>query len=125
MLVSGGNGGLTGSGLLEAFGIKGTTTVSRGSGYTFTDAGVSTSLSNYIANASGDDIQNSYVNQSENEASKKLQILKQEEESDSTKLSTVDDHIVQIYELLQSGITVRWAEVLPQATSTPEGDAQF
>lgn len=125
MLVSGGNGGLTGSGLLEAFGIKGTTTVSRGSGYTFTDAGVSTSLSNYIANASGDDIQNSYVTQSENEASKKLQILKQEEESDSTKLSTVDDHIVQIYELLQSGITVRWAEVLPQATSTPEGDAQF
>ena len=104
MLASGSGGGLSGSGILKALGIdltgEGLTTVTRGNGGTgLIQRGLTTSESGYAGNASNEDVLNKTM--SEANQSKKEQQVEATNESEEVTLSTVDEHVVSIYNLLQ------------------------
>lgn len=107
-MISGG-GGFTGSRLFNAFGVNGTTTVSRGTGRTFTDAGVQTSLSNYVANSNGEDITGSYTTAGEDDGKQKIEAMA--EEGPSNDLDDVCSKLDTIVQLLGTdGIIVKFSE---------------
>lgn len=119
MLASGSGGGLSGSGILRALGIdlsgNGLTTVTRGNGGTgLIRSGGTTSESGYIGNTSGEDVLNKTM--SDANQSKKEQQVEATDESSEVTLSTVDEHVVSIYNLLQdvvdgtSKLTVTFGE---------------
>jgi len=103
MIASGGNGGLTGSGILNGVGInKGrVTTVVRGNGLGLsTTNGISVSSSGgWSGNESGDDVaQSTMTSQTD---SSKASTASAVDSSEETKLKDVRNDIVDIYKLLQ------------------------
>jgi hypothetical protein len=106
-IAKGSGGGFSGSGMLKAFGINttGTTTVTRGNGLvsSATISGADTSLSGFIGNADGSAIMDKTLTDANDDADKKVaQAL---EEINETTVSTVDEHIVQIYTILQDVVS--------------------
>lgn len=104
MLASGSAGGLSGIGMLKALGIDFTgsqlTTITRGNGGTgLLQSGGTTDESGYAGNKSGEDVLNKTM--SDANQSKKEQQIEATEESEEVTLSTVDEHVVSIYTLLQ------------------------
>lgn len=107
-LAKGSGGGFSGSGMLKAFGINtsGTSTVVRGNGGGLTPAtssGSDTSLSGFIGNEDGSAVYEKTLTDANDDGNKKL--AQAIEESTETTMSTVDEHIVQIYTLLQDVVT--------------------
>ena len=102
MIASGGNGGITGSGILRAAGISGNlNTVSRGNGSALvTTGGASVSESgSLIGNSNGSDIQNATMTNATDSAN--AQLAEAVDSSEETKLSEVYAEVVEIYKLLQ------------------------
>lgn len=104
MLASGSAGGVSGIGMLKALGLDFTgsqlTTVTRGNGGTgLLQSGGTTDESGYAGNQSGEDVLNKTM--SDANQSKKEQQIEATEESEEVTLSTVDEHVVSIYTLLQ------------------------
>ena len=92
-----------GSAMLKNFGIKNElTTITRGTGSTLasTMSGNTVSSSGFIGNADGSDVQNKTMGDAQEDGDKQLAEAVDETEQD-TKLSVVDEHIVQIYDLLE------------------------
>ena len=102
MIASGGNGGITGSGILKAAGISGNlNTVSRGNGQGLrTAGGASVSESgSLIGNSNSSDIQNATMTNATDSAN--AQLAEAVDSSEETKLSEVYAEVVEIYKLLQ------------------------
>ena len=102
MVASGGNGGITGSGILRAAGISGNlNTVSRGNGQGLrTTGGATVSESgSLIGNSNGSDIQNATMTNATDSAN--AQLAEAVDSSEETKLSEVYAEVVEIYKLLQ------------------------
>lgn len=102
MVASGGNGGITGSGILKAAGISGNlNTVSRGNGQGLrTTGGATVSESgSLIGNSNGSDIQNATMTNATDSAN--AQLAEAVDSSEETKLSEVYAEVVEIYKLLQ------------------------
>ena len=102
MIASGGNGGITGSGILRAAGISGNlNTVSRGNGQSLrTTGGATVSESgSLIGNSNGSDIQNVTMTNATDSAN--AQLAEAVDSSEETKLSEVYAEVVEIYKLLQ------------------------
>ena len=102
MISSGGNGGITGSGILRAAGINGAANmVSRGNGSALSTAsGASVSESGaLIGNSSGSDIKNATMTSATDSAN--AQLAEAVDSSEETKLSEVYAEVVEIYKLLQ------------------------
>lgn len=102
MLTGIGNN-MTAAGMLRGFGVtNGLTTTSRGSGSGLltTSYGTTVSESGYIGNAEGSDVQNKVISDAQEDGQK--QLAEAMDESEETKLSTVDEHIVEIYQLLRN-----------------------
>ena len=109
MISAGGGGGFSGQGMLNAFGITGAAnTVTRGSGLNFNAPGVSVSKSNFIANASGEEYQEGTIAGAEDEASKKLEVMQEEQEDEKlNELKAANDKMDDIIRLLSvTGIKV-------------------
>ena len=100
-LARGSGGGFSGSGMLKAFGVsESLSTVSRGTGeglLTTATAGVSSS-GEMVGNADGSDVKTKTMNDAQESGDQ--QLAEAQEESNETKLSTVDEHIMAIYDLL-------------------------
>ena len=102
MISSGGNGGITGSGILRAAGISGVANmVSRGNGSALsTTSGASVSESGaLIGNSSGSDVKNATMTSATDSAN--AQLAEAVDSSEETKLSEVYAEVVEIYKLLQ------------------------
>ena len=104
----GSGGGFSGSGMLKAFGVNtsATSTVVRGNGgdlNPITSSGGDTSLSGFIGNEDGSAVYDKTLTDANDDGNKKL--AQAIEESTETTMSTVDEHIVQIYTLLQDVVT--------------------
>ena len=98
-------GGMLGS--LAGFGIGSLlspTKLVRGNGMNALSifSGTSTSSSSFVGNSDSSDVQNKAIGDA-SESAEQTAEAKQDEQQD-TKLSTVDEHVVQIYELLNSVI---------------------
>ena len=98
-------GGMLGS--LAGFGIGSLlspTKLVRGNGMNALSifSGTSTSSSSFVGNSDSSDVQNKTIGDA-SESAEQTAEAKQDEQQD-TKLSTVDEHVVQIYELLNSVI---------------------
>ena len=107
-LAKGSGGGFSGSGMLKAFGVNtsGTSTVVRGNGGDLTpvtSSGGDTSLSGFIGNEDGSAVYDKTLTDAQDDGNKKL--AQAIEESTETTMSTVDEHVVQIYTLLQDVVT--------------------
>lgn len=101
-VAKGSGGGFSGSKMLSAFGVsEGITSVARGSGQGLltTTAGSTVSESGYIGQEDGSSVKEKTM--SDGSADAENQLATAQEESNETKLSTVDEHIIQILELLQ------------------------
>ena len=103
-LGSGSAGGFSGSGMLKAFGVNtsGTTVVTRGNGDLGATGGgyTATSLSGLVGNADGSNIVDKTLQDAKDSANE--QLVQALEEQSEVKLNTVDEHVVQIYDLLQA-----------------------
>lgn len=108
-IAKGSGGGFSGSGMLKAFGVDNNiTTLSRGkgTGIEALNSGSDVSTSGFVGNSDGSDVQNKTLDDANEDGNK--QLAEKQEEDNETKLSTVDEHIIQIYQLLQdvtSGIS--------------------
>ena len=93
--------GKTGN-ILSNFGIDGgLKTLSRGNGTGLAAiTSRSVSESGFVGNSDSGDVQNATMQNASEEGSNK--VAEAQDESTETKLSTVDEHVVQIYELLDS-----------------------
>ena len=104
-LTKGSGGGFSGSGMLKAFGISldagNTAQVQRGSGAGLltTDSGMDVSLSGFIGNEDGDAVKNKMLTDAKDDANQ--QAIQALEEAQEIGLSNVDEHVVQIYRLLE------------------------
>lgn len=105
----GSGGGFSGSGMLKAFGINtdasSAEAVTRGTGdgLLTTDSGMDTSYSGFIGNEDGDVIKNKAISDAKDEANQ--QAIQALEEAQEIGLSNVDEHVVQIYTLLNEFAT--------------------
>lgn len=103
LISSGSNGGITGGSMLQAAKVgSGLTTVSRGTGKGLTTSGgmnVSES-GTVIGNGSSSDSKDKVLSDANDDANSSLAQAK--DESDETKLSTVDAHVLNIYGLLKN-----------------------
>ena len=102
-LAAGSGGGFSGSGMLKAFGVENNlTTISYGSGTGFETltSGASTSSSGYVGNADSSDVQNKTMGDAQEDGENQLSA--KQDETEETKLSTVDEHIVQIITMLEN-----------------------
>lgn len=107
-IAKGSGGGFSGSGMLKAFGVNtsGTTTVSRGTGdglVSTTQSGATTSFSGMIGNEDGSAVYDKTMTDATDEQDKLL--AEAVEDLNETTMTTVDEHIVQIYNLLQDVVT--------------------
>ena len=112
MAAAGNGGGVSGRGMLAAMGVgSGINTVSRGTGEGLLTTALSTSESGTIAsNSSSEDIQDKTMNDANEDANKTL--AEKQDESSETKLSTVDEHVVEIAEILRSVLSSSGAQSL-------------
>ena len=100
MIGAGGNGGITGSGLLAAFGANSTNTVTRGSGSGLISAGGATySNSGYVGNASSGDVYEKSM--ADTEDSTKSQVAEAAEENNEATTTDINNNILLMYQLLQ------------------------
>jgi hypothetical protein len=103
-IAKGSGGGFSGSGMLKAFGVdlsgSGATTVTRGTGANLlvTESGMDTSYSGYIGNEDGSLVKEKAITDAKDEANQ--QAIQALEEAQEIGLSNVDEHVVQIYTLL-------------------------
>lgn len=102
MISAGGNGGLTGSGMLKALGINNnmkTTTRGNATGLGYSSiSGASTSESTYITNSSSNDIQDkSFADAADD--TKRAQAKNEEEQ---VELKDVNDNLLNFYNLFRS-----------------------
>lgn len=89
------------AGILKAFNVGNTNVVSRGTGSgLLTTVYQGVSESGYVGNSEGSDVYNKALTDARSDANN--QLVEAVDTSDETKLSTVDEHIVQIYNLLQN-----------------------
>lgn len=98
---SGGNGGITGKGILDALKVTGTAAVTRGTGIGLTTTG-GFGLSEsgvMIGNSASEDVQNKTMTNANDSA--QAQLAEAVETTDETKLSEVYTEVVNIYRLLQ------------------------
>jgi hypothetical protein len=108
-LFRGSGGGFSGSGMLKAFGVdleSGTAeAVTRGSGtgLLVTESGMDTSYSGYIGNEDSDVIKDKAIADAKDDA--KQQAVQALEEAQEIDISNVDEHVVQIYTLLNEFAT--------------------
>jgi hypothetical protein len=96
-LAAGSGGGFSGSGMLKAFGVDNNiTTLSRGkgTGLEALTSGSDTSTSGFVGNSDGSDVQQKTLDDASEDGNK--QLAEKQEEDNETKLSTVDEHIVEI-----------------------------
>lgn len=103
MAMAGGNGGITGNGILRALGVtNGMSYVTRGTGQGLaTTGGASVSESgSMVGNSSSDDITNKTMTDATDSGNQ--QLASAVDSSEETKLSTVDAHIVDIIDILQT-----------------------
>ncbi|MBO7078471.1 MAG: hypothetical protein J6W64_01515 [Bacilli bacterium] len=104
IIGAGGNGGLTGSGLLNAFGIGNSTVVQRGNGSgLITAGGASVSSSGYVGNSAAGDI----ISKTTGDANASAQntLVEAQETSEEVTNKTINENIVLIYELLQNVVS--------------------
>lgn len=101
---SGGDGGLTGSGMLRALKIvdSNIATVSRGTGENLLGAGrtVSESGGVTVGNANSSDVYNKTLTNASDEGNAQLAEVKESEETDVSR-KVVDEHVLAIYNLLR------------------------
>ena len=101
MLGSAGNGGITGDGLLKAFGVGTSASVSRGSGTSFiTSSGETTSSSGYIGNSSYGDVYSKSMTDTQDSVNQ--QTVEAEESSTEATNTDINNNVVLIYDLLKS-----------------------
>lgn len=98
--------GLNGAAILKSIGVdKGISSVTRGTGTGITSSigGNTLSMSgSYITNANGGDIQNKVITDRSDEVAAKVEAVA--EESNETTVTTVDQHLLDVYKLLQDVI---------------------
>jgi hypothetical protein len=104
MLGSGGGGGLTGKSILKGIGLEGNkiSTVTRGTGAGLsTMGGMTVSESgSMVGNANSDDVSSKTMTDQTDSA--KADTASAVDESEDTKLSDVDNHVINILEVLKS-----------------------
>lgn len=104
ILGLGSGGGFSGSGMLKAFGVdtsKSTaSTLQRGDGAQLltTNSGMDLSLSGFVGNEDGEAVKNKMLTDAKDDANQ--QAIQALEEAQEIGLSNVDEHVVQIYNLL-------------------------
>jgi len=104
MISTGGNGGITGSGMLRSLGIIGnnsSTSVQRGQGASITTSTSTVSSSGYVGNSNSSDIKSKSMQSAQDDANSQLVEQKESEDSDVPN-KTIDEDILKIYKLLQS-----------------------
>ena len=102
-LARGSGGGFSGSGMLKAFGVDlsgnaKTLTYGSGANLLVTESGMDTSYSGYIGNEDGSLVKEKAIADAKDEANQ--QAIQALEEAQEIGLSNVDEHVVQIYTLL-------------------------
>ena len=103
-LSRGSGGGFSGSGMLKAFGVDlksgSAEAVVRGSGTGLltTESGVDTSFSGFIGNEDGEVVKNKAITDAKDEANQ--QAIQALEEVQEIGMANIDEHIVQIYTIL-------------------------
>jgi hypothetical protein len=104
LVTSGGFGGITGKSMLKAVGLTGNgiSVVTRGNGSGLsTMGGMSVSESgSMVGNASGDDIQSKTMTDQTDQS--KAETAAAVDESEETKLSDVDNHIITMIDILRN-----------------------
>jgi hypothetical protein len=103
MAMAGGNGGITGTGILNALGVNsGMSYVTRGTGQGLaTTNGLAVSESGtMVGNANSDDVQSKTLTDANDSGNQQLATAV--DSSEETKLSTVDAHIVDIIDILKT-----------------------
>ena len=118
IFAGGAGGGLFGNKMLSALGINknSISVLTRGAGTHTIESGESTSESAYIGNAAGSEIKNSIISEAHDEGNK--QLITAQEENNETKLSTVDNHIVEIANLLKDVISAGHVNVRVEGSFT-------
>lgn len=100
MIGAGGNGGITGTGLLKAFGVGNSSTVSRGTGAgLITSSGTTYSNSGYVGNASSGDVYSKSMTDATDSAN--AQTVSAQEENNEATTTDINDNLLLIYQLLQ------------------------
>lgn len=103
-IAKGSGGGFSGSGMLKAFGVSldaaNTAVVTRGSGdgLLTTSSGMDTSFSTYIGNEDGNAVKDKMLTDAKDDANQ--QAVQALEEAQEIGMSNIDEHIVQIFNLL-------------------------
>ncbi len=124
LIAAGNGGGITGSGLLNAFGVGKGTSVQRGTGGgLITSGGASVSSSGYIGNSASGDIIGKTTADANTEGQSQLNVAQEESEEVTNK--TIDEHIVNIYTLLQDVVTGTSALNVKVNTSNPLTNLMF
>ena len=120
-LIGGLRGGLGLDGILKNFGIGATAITSRGTGSGLLTTGYQQiSESGYVGNASGSDVQQKTLDDAYSDANN--QLVEATESQDETKLSTVDEHIVNIYNLLSDVVNgSSYLHVINDSYAFPNG----
>lgn len=100
MMSAGGNGGITGEGLLKAFGVGSSNAVARGSGSgLITTSGTSYSTSGYVGNANSGDVYEKTM--TDQQDSTKSQVAEAQEENNEATTTDINNNILLMYQLLQ------------------------
>lgn len=108
-IAKGSGGGFSGSGMLKAFGVNldssSASTLVRGdgTGLAITSSGMDTSYSGYIGNEDGNAVKDKMLTDAKDEANQ--QAIQALEEAQEIGLANVDEHVVQIYRILEDVIT--------------------
>lgn len=102
ILSAGGNGGITGSGLLKAFGVGSNTIVQRGTGAgtgLITTSGETYSSSGYVGNSSSGDVYSKTMTDATDSAN--AQVATAQEENNEATTTDINDNLLLVYRLLQ------------------------
>lgn len=102
ILSAGGNGGITGSGLLKAFGVGSNTIVQRGTGTgtgLITTSGETYSSSGYVGNSSSGDVYSKTMTDATDSAN--AQVATAQEENNEATTTDINDNLLLVYRLLQ------------------------
>lgn len=104
-IARGSGGGFSGSGMLKAFGVNldsssaATLVRGDGTGLAITNSGMDTSYSGYIGNEDGNAVKDKMLTDAKDEANQ--QAIQALEEAQEIGLANVDEHVVQIYHILE------------------------
>jgi hypothetical protein len=108
-IAKGSGGGFSGSGMLKAFGVNldsssaATLVRGDGAGLAVTSSGMDTSYSGYLGNEDGNAVKDKMLTDAKDEANQ--QAIQALEEAQEIGLANVDEHVVQIYRILEDVIT--------------------